>query len=58
MNIKAYTIGVTTALFGSLVKTKGEAKRYVLNHSKLSLVDFVIYKNHKYTIQEVYKWRS
>lgn len=45
-------------LFIRNAKNKEEAKRIVLNHGMLGSVDYVIYKNKRYTIKEVYKWKS
>lgn len=56
MNLKAYTASNTERpLFGSLCKNKAEARRYILNHGMLACVDYVIYKNKRYSIGEVYK---
>ncbi len=57
MNLKTYSIGITLPIYGSICNNRIEAKKYILNHPKAVLVDYVIYKNKKYTITEVYKWR-
>lgn len=56
MNLHAYDEN-QLELFCRNCKNKYEAKRAILNGWKSALVEYVIYKNKRYSIKEIYQWK-
>lgn len=59
MNLYAHadkSEGLEVPLFSRQCKNKSEAKKMVVNHHWAFRVDYVIFKNKRYEMKEVYTW--
>lgn len=59
MNLKTYSNdeGAEFPLFARQCKNKIEAKKMVLNNPMAYRISYLIFKNKRYEMREVYKWK-
>ena len=59
MNLRCYSASNTERpIFGGLFQNKTEARKFILNHGMLAMIDFILYRNKRYSIGQIYKWKG